>query len=172
MVLAPEAAPAMRRALPIAIPEPIADRAVTNLRDAAAANFDEIERRLRALESRASAIEVIPPWILVGSGSAPAPAFENSWVNFDTGAHSLARFSLDQWGRVWLEGTIKSGTVGASVFTLPVGYRPLAEMSFACVANAGAGDVLGRLVVRTTGVVAASGGNTYFILDGSNFTVR
>lgn len=46
----------------------------------------------------------------------------NSWVAFGSGYEPVA-YHKDKQGRVWLRGTIKSGTNGV-IFQLPVGYRP------------------------------------------------
>lgn len=76
---------------------------------------------------------------VVGSGGS-APAFANSWVNVAGGTEAAA-FYKDR-GRVFLAGRVKSGTVGATIFTLPVGYRPTgSELVFPVIANGAAGEL-------------------------------
>lgn len=100
-------------------------------------------------------------WIKV-SGTG-APAFENSWVNYDTGANSLARFRIDDDGVVHMTGVVKSGSgIPTAIFTLPPGYRPDGKLSFSCASN----GAFGYFSVATTGIVTAEVGNTtWFALD-------
>lgn len=75
---------------------------------------------------------------VVGAGSEPA--FANSWVNVGAGNESAA-FYKDR-GRVFLGGRVKSGTVGAAIFTLPAGFRPAgSELVFPVIANGAAGEL-------------------------------
>jgi len=108
-------------------------------------------------------------------GEAGNPAFQNSWVNFDT-VKTSAAFYKDPFSRAWLEGNIKSGTVGAvPAFTLPEGYIPKKTSTFSSVD--GAGTPSARVVVRglsesTAGQVEiASGNNAQITLDGISFKI-
>lgn len=102
--------------------------------------------------------------IHVVSGTGEAAVFQNSWVYFGSGA--IPSYYKDPFTRVYLSGQVKSGTVGQAIFTLPPGYRPQQNCIFAVVSN----GVLGVVTVNVDGtVVATSGNNTYFSLDGISF---
>lgn len=77
-------------------------------------------------------------WNNVGS-------FSNSWVNYG-GSEPVAQYGKDGLGRLFLKGTIKSGTTGATAFTLPAGYRPSEKKTL---------------------LALSSGGNTYLDIDTS-----
>jgi hypothetical protein len=90
-------------------------------------------------------------------GAAGEPAFEHSWVNYSAigAGFTNARFCCRD-GVVFIEGLVKSGTLGsnaaASIFTLPAGYRPDATtdaLLFAVSANVGAA----RLDVNGAGAI-------------------
>lgn len=98
-------------------------------------------------------------------GAVGAPAFAGTWVNFDT-VYQGARYWRDSAGSVHVEGLVKSGTIGTTVFTLPAGYRPSKPLVFAADTNSGHG----RVDVTDAGlVIAVSGGVTYFSLSGIHF---
>lgn len=81
-----------------------------------------------------------------------APTLLNSWVNFGAPTQN-AGYTLHQ-GMVILRGTVKSGTVGSPIFTLPVGYRPAGNVGFAIVSNA----LFGYIIIESDGdVVLATG---------------
>jgi hypothetical protein len=100
---------------------------------------------------------------LVGaSGEIP---FQNSWVNFG-GSNEPARYWKDYTGNVHIGGTLKSGTINTTMFTLPAGYRPQYAMIYAIVSN----GVFGGLVINPDGtVVCFSGNNTYVAMSGVTF---
>lgn len=93
--------------------------------------------------------------------------FSNSWVDYDS--DRPARFCKDALGWVHLEGIIKSGTVPAAAFTLPVGYRPGhvgSNAHFIVDANNAAGFVQ----VNVDGVVnVGAGSNVYVSLAQIHF---
>lgn len=98
-------------------------------------------------------------------GAGGQPSFANGWVNF--AASTPAGFYRDR-GRVYLTGKIKSGTVGATAFTLPDGYLidESGGADFACVSNA----AFGNLIVLAAGqIVPFVGSNVWFSLDGVSF---
>jgi hypothetical protein len=92
----------------------------------------ELDALAASTDSRLDALEVAPePVHYVGDSSDPiAPAFLNSWVNYDNAlatpsAPRNRSVGFYKWGgRVWLSGVMKTGASGTSAFTLPVGYRP------------------------------------------------
>ena len=52
-----------------------------------------------------------------------AVTFENFWVDFGAGSRQVCEFRR-VGDIVQLRGTMKSGTLSATAFTLPVGFRP------------------------------------------------
>lgn len=100
-------------------------------------------------------------------GNTGEPAFENSWVNFDTVWNSAA-FRIDHDGIVTLKGLVKNGTISPSlpIFTLPAGFRPARRCSFATVSN----SLFGQVNVFETGaVVPQVGSNISFYIDCVRF---
>jgi hypothetical protein len=71
--------------------------------------------------------------------------------------------------RIHLQGQVKNGTVGATIFTLPTGYRPETLRRFVVEAVGGTTGV-GTLTIASTGAVTlTSGSNTLVSLDGVSF---
>ena len=52
-----------------------------------------------------------------------AVTFENSWVDFGAGSRQVCQYRK-VGDMVQLRETMKSGTLAATAFTLPVGFRP------------------------------------------------
>jgi len=112
-------------------------------------------------------------WIYVGD--AGAPGFQNSWVNYDDGAggnHNV-HFGKDAAGNVHIRGICRSGTMAATIFTLPVGFRPPPTRGFSlgylrfAVESAGA---FGAIRIKDTGeIVAEVGSNSWVDLAGIVF---
>jgi hypothetical protein len=95
-----------------------------------------------------------PPWREVGTTGNPA--FENSWVNYDT-TYNSAAFLMEPGGFVRIKGFVKNGALSTDIiFTLPVGYRPPRNFRFATAQAAG----FGMLDVLSTGTVACIVGST------------
>lgn len=91
--------------------------------------------------------------------------YQNSWVTYSAG-HDAKYYKHD--GRVYLSGTVKNGTSGSIIFTLPVGYRPIHAQYFPVVAN----GTFGYCSLNTNGTVSASLGSTaWFSLAGISFMV-
>lgn len=103
-------------------------------------------------------------WHLVGAGGEPA--FQNSWANFG-GAHAVAGFYMQPDGWVRLKGLVKDGTNLATIFTLPVGYRPPINIPFTSISD----GALCTVEVDTTGTVTKTSGgtNAYVSLAGISF---
>lgn len=94
------------------------------------------------------------------------PTFTNSWINYDATQFAPARYMKDSNGFVHIEGLIKSGTITASAFTLPKGYRPLKWLHFGTASNA----AFGQAEIKVDGtVVPQVGNNTWFSLSGITF---
>ncbi len=104
-------------------------------------------------------------WHLVGG--VGEPAFQNSWGNLGAGFQPV-RFRR-QGDEVTIEGVAAGGGLGTTVFTLPVGYRPLAIKPVANVIS----DVLARIDVTAAGAVThATGGaaTTYLTVNCTVYT--
>lgn len=109
-------------------------------------------------------------WIVVGSGGSAAP-FTNSWANFGSG-NATAAYRL-QGNIVRLRGGIQSGASGTSPFTLPTGFRPLAQIGFSPLVYTGSTSTNSAVIVPTTGVIVDIYGASTQVafLDGITFTV-
>lgn len=93
--------------------------------------------------------------------------FQNSWVNYG-GVFETTAYTKNSLGEVRLRGMVRSGTVNAAIFTLPVGFRPTLQKVFVVIANA----AIGRVDVRTNGeVLLVTGSNAWVSLDGISFDV-
>jgi hypothetical protein len=90
-------------------------------------------------------------------GAAGEPAFQNGWVNFG-GVYSPVSFRKDSAGVVHIQGLVKSGTLGTTIFTLPGGYRPSIQLLNAVLTS----DALGRLDILTDGSVLESVGTAVY----------
>lgn len=86
-------------------------------------------------------------WRIVGA--AGQPAFQNSWVNFNSG-YAPARFAKRN-GIVYVEGLVRGGPANVPIFTLPAGCRPSGDLVFATVAN----DSFARFTVTSLGTVVS-----------------
>jgi hypothetical protein len=100
-------------------------------------------------------------------GAAGEPGFQNGWV---AAASYPAQFRKDPLGKVQIRGMVKSGTINATVFTLPVGYRPAQNVSFEGRSYSGT-YIAAPIFVGTDGTVVlwAPGTNTEFSLDAVAF---
>lgn len=95
----------------------------------------------------------VEPWREVGT--ADNPSFENFWANLD--ANRPARFYKDPFGTVHLDGIVSTGTVGTTIFTLPVGYRPDhvgGNAHFPVTSN----SAFGQVIINIDGSVTSSVG--------------
>lgn len=126
-------------------------------------------RRLKVADNMLATVKVlqvrIPATAWREIGATGQPAFENSWVNYDTNNNSAA-FRIDETGLVRVKGLVKNGTaINTTVFTLPVGYRPPKQIVFPSVAGGGA-DAFASGRVTAAGLVQGNVGATaYFSLD-------
>jgi len=94
--------------------------------------------------------------------------FEYGWVNYGFN-YAPAGYTVDSDGYVHLQGAVKSGSVGDTIFTLPEACRPRYNHSFAVDSN----NLLGVCDVLKEGfVVASAGNNTHFALDGVIYEAR
>lgn len=98
------------------------------------------------------------------------PTMTNGWLTYDAdpGGWSGPGYYKDSAGVVHLRGLIKSGTVGASAFTLPVGYRPAdGNLLIGTISN----GAVGRVRVSTDGTVMpeSPSSNAWVALDSISF---
>ena len=91
-------------------------------------------------------------------GDVGEPAFQNSWVNRG-GTTRPARFRLDG-DVVRLEGAVSTGTNGTTIFTLPAGYRPTAEVVIPIRLNDGGVEFVAYLFVQSSGAVSPNAAGT------------
>lgn len=91
-----------------------------------------------------------PGWTVIGA--AGAPAFQNGWVSY--GAPFGAQFTKIN-GIVYMQGLVKNGTVAATIFTLPVGYRPATQQLITTQTNP---NTIARLDLTPDGALAAASG--------------
>jgi hypothetical protein len=104
-------------------------------------------------------------------GAAGEPAFLNSWANYGSGYPGL-HYRKNPDGRVVMAGVVRGGALGTAVFTLPVGYRPIAADTSLPIAMAGG---TGSFSVNSSGTVALGGwsgavnGSTFTYFDGAEF---
>lgn len=92
-----------------------------------------------------------------------SPSYTNSWVDFS--GPLAGRYRKNGEGLVQLAGSLKSGTIGSTAFTLPAGYRPTQEVD---ISPWSSGETDSKLVILASGaVVPVTGSNTQFSIDCS-----
>ena len=69
---------------------------------------------------------------------------------------------------VYIRGAVKSGTMGQTAFTLPVGYRPVVTQYVQCLT---AGPTYGYYTIGTDGQVVPQSGNNGQVELAYNFSV-
>lgn len=106
----------------------------------------------------------VQAWVEIGSPGAPA--FQNGWVNYGS-SFATAAYYIDPFGVVHIKGSVKSGTLGSPIFTLPVG--PVGDRVFAV--DSGNGSATGEVIVSSNGNVTAFSptSNSRVHLDGIYF---
>lgn len=62
-------------------------------------------------------------------GAAGEPGFQNGWTDYSDKTYGDCRYRRLASNLVIIEGLVTPGTVGAQVFTMPVGYRPQVNRS-------------------------------------------
>lgn len=105
-------------------------------------------------------------------GAAPAaleavtaPTLLNGWLDYGS-AFQTAGYYKDGLGIVHLTGVVKSGTAGATIFTLPSGYRPAANQQQPAAASGG----YATCRINSDGSVVHQGSITsWYSLDGISF---
>lgn len=94
------------------------------------------------------------------------PTLLNGWTDFG-GIYETIGYMKDELGFVHIKGMVKDGSVGAILFTLPKGYRPLKFQYHPCFSR----DVLNTLTIRDNGdvFIPASASNVWLTLNGISF---
>ncbi len=116
-----------------------------------------LEERDRELEAHLRATTSTTPWV--------APTLLNSWVNYATSSQAAEYRRVGD--RVEVRGFIKNGTVPAAVFTLPEGFRPPNELTFATAATA----AYGQITVAASGSVSVVVGTNTYVAINFSFSV-
>lgn len=116
-----------------------------------------------ATDTAINANQITDKRVVVAADSAwTAPGLGNSWINY-VGAGMPAGYRRLANGLVLVRGLLSSGVLGSAAFTLPAGYRPGQDMSWATDNGGVAG---GYTTVGTAGAVTPAGGtNGYVRLD-------
>lgn len=81
-------------------------------------------------------------------GAAGEPAYQGTWAAAGT---TPIRFRKDPSGRVWIYGAMSGGVADTAMFTLPVGYRPVADYYYDHLSTGGAAG--GYVLVGANGQV-------------------
>lgn len=126
-------------------------------------DIKSVSEKHEKLQTR-TLVEAWNPILPVAGGVEPY--FYNSWVNYGAPFYDAA-FMKDPLGFVHLRGLIKSGATTATMFILPIGYRPAKQHIFTSLAA----DVVCRIDVYPTGIVfhVSGGTNAYLSLDPITF---
>jgi hypothetical protein len=132
--------------------------------DLAAPLADPQAQHKEATLGNASSIEVMHKQAVGDQVWSSVVGYQNGWTNYGA-PYVTARYRKDGQGFVHLAGTIKSGTMAAAAFTLPVGYRPSGQLIF----PAASGSTT-RIDVKADGtVVPTTGTATSCALDAITF---
>lgn len=99
------------------------------------------------------------------------PTFASPWADYGLGWD--ARYAKDDSGTVFIKGLVKNGsnTTNTTIFTLPVGFRPLTYIMIAQVTSAGAGrvDIYPNGNVQFIGGDPHTGSATAFLAISASF---
>lgn len=101
-------------------------------------------------------------------GTATFVALQNSWAQAG-GSYKTAGFSRSADGYVQMTGAMTGGTLGAVAFTLPSGYRPGGDVSFAVANMSGPSTSYVSISASTGGVTINGANNTHLALDACRF---
>jgi hypothetical protein len=95
------------------------------------------------------------------------PQMSNGWIKYSSSWPTL-QYRKEADGSVRLRGLIRGGTIGTTIYTLPVGYRPALDETWAVASDTSSGT--GRVSISSSGtIVARSGSNSFFSLSGVVF---
>jgi hypothetical protein len=97
-----------------------------------------------------------------------SPTLLNGWVNYGAALKTVG-YQKDCFGIVHIFGSLKSGTIGSILFTLPSGYRPSADMKFAGTENNSPATIY---ITSSGNVQQITGSNTELSIGGISFTTQ
>jgi hypothetical protein len=102
-------------------------------------------------------------------GVVKTPTLQNSWVVNSAGL--TPTFYKDLSGVVHINGAIKDGTAvfGTTLFTLPTGFRPAADVYSSSFANNGTNNVPGYIGIDNAGAVYFGQGGNTILTTQANF---
>lgn len=129
---------------------------------AVARNLRELDATDTALAARVTTLEANTTpsaWVDVSS-------FNGTWTNLDAATFQRARYRK-VGDIVYIQGLVKSGTSGTSVFTLPTGFRPPVALVFAtdCASSAHA-----RMDIEADGDVMVYAPSTTYVSLSCSFS--
>jgi hypothetical protein len=114
------------------------------------------------LQTVSAAAQPMDTWHQVGA--AGEPAFAALWANFNASNDGMVGFRKNPDGKVQIKGIAQiSAGGGTTVFTLPVGYRPVRPWRF-CVAGMGGPTYF---VVNVDGTVTQQNVTGYYSLTAN-----
>lgn len=112
----------------------------------------DTDLHIKALADKIQAM--FHPAVVAVGGGGGAPAFAGAWANQGGAFLPVGYRKVGQ--EIYLEGHAALAAGGAAtIFTLPVGFRPAAEVRFACPVNNTA--AVATVSVTAAGVVATIG---------------
>ena len=132
--------------------------------------YRESDNLVDWLQRLVGTVAEVENWREVGGSNNPA--FENSWVNFDS--TRKARFYKDPYGVVHLAGLIKTGAITDTAFTLPSGYIPdyLDSINQNMHISTTSNLLFGEVIINYQGeVIPNVGSSTWVSLNGVSFRV-
>lgn len=95
------------------------------------------------------------------------PTLLNGWVSFGA-PEDIPSYYKDEFGNVKMRGVLKSGTLSVSMFTLPIGYRPLKNKYFSIISN----NVPAFVLINPSGGVNPLVGTSNVFVSLDNITFR
>lgn len=103
-------------------------------------------------------------------GATGEPAYSGTWVA-GGGSWQQGGYFKNQIGFVYVIGAVKSGTIPTTLITLPVDYRPAADLVFPIVCQTAAlAWVIGAAKITSAGVLSIEAGdNNLVFLNGIVF---
>jgi hypothetical protein len=99
-----------------------------------------------------------------------APTLLNGWVAVGNG-RTTPGYYRDGLGFVRLKGMVSSGTMGAAIFTLPVGLRPSETRRLVILTGGGVGAVDIDTNGNVIPIVYGTANNSNLSLDGIHFNL-
>ncbi len=86
-----------------------------------------------------------------GDATWTAPSLLNGWANFGAG-YEVCQFRKTSAGLVIVEGMLTAAAASAvTVFTLPVGYRPAAQLTVLSLINLSSSPIPGAINILANG---------------------